>query len=73
MRVDMTTMTAWITSSAMVMTRAVESFGAMLSSGIRHWVAKALSIAGALSAALHTATQPNIQPIFGLANLDAHW
>nr|CRL73032.1 hypothetical protein CPGR_03087 [Mycolicibacterium komanii] len=72
-RVDITTMTAWTTSSPTDMMRAVDSSGAMLNSGIRHWVANALSIAGALIAALHTATQPNIQPIFGLASLDAHW
>src|SRR5262245_53475580 len=72
-RVDMITMTAWITSSATVMTRAVLSLGAMLNNGIRHWVANALSIAGALIATLHAVTQPNIQPIFGLASLDAHW
>src|SRR5262245_8714814 len=63
--VDMITMMACITSNAIVMTRAVVSLGAMLNNGIRHWVANALSIAGALIATLHTVTQPNIQPILG--------
>jgi hypothetical protein len=56
-----------------VITRAVTSLGAILNSGIRHWLAIALSIATTLSPTLHTAIQPKIQPIFGLASREAHW
>ena len=45
----------------------------MLNSGMRHWVASALSMATGLSPRFHTAIQPKSQPIFGLARRVAHW
>ena len=56
-----------------VISRAVSSFGAMPTSGMNAWLASALSIATTAMARYQKVSQPNHQPIFGLASRDAHW
>ena len=71
-RVDAITRVAWTTSTAMVIRRAVSSLSLSPSSGMRAWLAKALSTATAAIARYQNVSQPNSQPIFGLASREAH-
>ena len=40
---------------------------------MKAWLANALSMATTPVARYQNVSQPNIQPIFGLASRDAHW
>ena len=53
--------------------RAVSSLCCMPTSGMKAWLASALSIATTPVARYQNVSQPNNQPIFGLASRDAHW
>ena len=72
-RTERIAITAWTGITATVIHRAVFSSLGRFSSGIRAWLASALSIATTPIASVQTASHPKTQPIFGFANRDAHW
>ena len=72
-RVEAITSTAWMIRITTVIIRAVSSFSGMPTSGMNAWLASALSIATTAIARYQKVSQPNSQPIFGLASREAHW